>query len=425
MFGFGSQLLKQTSAMRILVVAPRLPRPDVSSGDRRFFGLLELLAKDHELFFWSPTRIGSEGRTSVEYETMLAKAGVRLLPPWHGDIRLALVARVYDLVYCEFWRCAEAAAKFLRRFQPWAYFVTDSVDVHFLRAEAGLSLGVGDACAINADKERELAVYRASDVVVVVTEEDRQALDSVGGVRRQVVVPNLVTTRQRLSAARDAQLLFIGGFWHLPNVDGILWFIREIFPLIRAAVPAAKLTIVGSNAPPEVKDLGEQPGVQFVGHVRETDSYLDRAAVSVAPLRFGAGMKGKVTEAMAAAMPVATTTVGAQGLGARSGEQLMIGDTPEEFAANVVALLRDPGLAARIGADAQVHIQRLCGIETVAGSLKTLISPEFIQRAPRFAAGWLLPSRVWCLLVSQPAALVRGLVCKLRAFVRHRMAKAA
>jgi glycosyltransferase involved in cell wall biosynthesis len=412
-------MMSSEESLRVLVIAPRIPRPDVASGDRRLFGLLELLAKDHEVYFWSASRIGGEQRTAADYQQMLKAIKVRVLPRWGGDIHLVLAWRAYDAVVCEFWHCAEAAAKLVRRFQPWAYLVTDSVDVHFIREEAGLSFGVGSPQEVQDSKGRELAVYRASDAVIVVTEEDGQALRAAGGIRRAVVVPNLISLRSRRAIVCGQELLFVGGFWHLPNVDSILWFVKEIFPYIREEMPAAKLTIVGSNAPPEIKRLGGQPGIEFVGYVNDTGPCLDRAAVSIAPLRFGGGMKGKVTEAMSAGLPIVTTTFGAQGLPIVHGKHLLIADTPQHFAASVVSLLKDQRMALQMGADAQQLIQGICGPEAVSRRLDTLFCEEYVRKAPPSAHRRLFLLRPWCFLVGSARALLLATWRFFRSVSKH------
>jgi glycosyltransferase involved in cell wall biosynthesis len=131
-------------------------------------------------------------------------------------------------------------------------------------------------------------------------------------------------------------------------------------------------------------------GVDFVGYVKDTGPYLDRAAVSVAPLRFGAGMKGKVTEAMSAGLAVVTTSIGAQGFAAEPGRHLLVGDTPKDFASQIVDLLRHPGRAEEIGASAQRFIAELCGFEVVADRVKNLLPPALSQSVPRYAGLRLL-----------------------------------
>lgn len=395
-------------SLRILVVSNDLPRPDLASGDRRFHHLLQMLAERHEVYFWSPQRSGSEQRSAQEYEKELQVLGVAVLPLWRGNVLWPLMLNIYDAAIVEFWHCAEWTMAHLRRVQPWTYQIIDSVDVHFLREQAGLRQGVGDPVTIAENKLREIAVYRKADTVIVVTDDDRRALEALGAIRRQVVIPVVTRTRRRPPLVRGTDLLFVGSFLHPPNADGITWFVKEVLPLVSHEVPSVRLIIVGSGPSEDVRALGGDANVEFVGYVRDTGTYLDRAAVSVAPLRFGAGMKGKVTEAMAAGLPVVTTSAGAQGLAAEHGRHLLVGDTPTDFAAHVVDLLRHPERAEEIGASAQRFIQELCGFDVVVGKVQGLLAPELLRPVPRYARLRLLTLGLSCALRRDVATARQG-----------------
>jgi len=371
--------------LRILVVSKDLPRPDLAAGDLRLRYLLQMLAEHHEVHFWSSLRVGAGQHGRRKYEKDLENLGVTVLPWSRGNFLWSLTLKPYDIAIFEFWHCAEWAMKDVRSIQPWVYCVVDSVDIHYQREEAGLTQGIGDQQTVAANKARELTVYREANCVVVVSDDDRRALEAVGGIRAQAVIPTITRSHCRSQAARQAELLFVGGFWHAPNADGILWFVNEIMPLVLENVPQARLLIIGSNAPANVKALGAYKGVEFIGYVQDIWPYLDRAAISVAPLRFGAGMKGKVTEAMSAGLPVVTTSVGAQGLGAEPGRHLLLADTPNEFAGHVTKLLQHPEIAAELGANAQLFIEELCGFEAVAMRVKNLVEQGSPRAARSFA----------------------------------------
>lgn len=381
MSNIGADIPRARSGLRILIVNDSLPRPDVAAGDRRLAAILQILGERHEIHLWCEKRAGSEGRSTERYESDLEAIGIYLHPV---DLELVDAAStvVYDVVIFEFWHRAESSISAFKKIQPWAYTIVDSVDVHFIREEAGLPLGIDRALEVESRKVREIATYRLVDCVVVVTPEDRQALDAVGEVRRLVEIPLIVVTRPRPVLSRSSSLLFVGGFLHLPNVDGIQWFVREVFPLVRRVVLDVHLVIVGSNPTPEIRALGETAGVQFIGYVPDTAPYLDLASVSVAPLRFGGGMKGKVTDAMAAGVPVVTTPVGIQGLGVCPGHDVLVGDSAQRFADHVVALLENPPDAEEIGLNGQRFVEARFGVTAVASLLEGLLNGTEVRRAP-------------------------------------------
>ena len=261
-----------------------------------------------------------------------------------------------------------------RRLQPKAKLVVDSVDLHFLREEAGLALGLSTASEVQANKQQEIKAYQQVDLVIVVTKEERAELVSQAVATDSVVVPIIVPIRAREQKERGPGLLFVGGFNHGPNANGLLWFVHECWSFVRLRVPGVKLTVVGSNPPQEIIDLGKEDGIMVAGFVPETAPYLDSAAVSIAPLLYGAGMKGKVTEAMAVGLPVVTTTFGAQGLDAILGQHLLVADEPSEFAEHIAGLLTDPARAARIGLAGQAHIQQICSAEIVEKQLNSMVT---------------------------------------------------
>ena len=375
---------------QILVLSQDLPKPDIASGERRLFLTLQLLAKEHDVFFWSPGRSGTENCSAEQYAEDLRAINVTVLPHHAGQFSKISASQIFDVVLCEFWHCAEWAFRQMRCWQPWAHVVVDSVDVHFLREEAGLRQGIGDSATVNANKLREIAVYRQADAVIVVTEEDKISLTNLGGISHLTILPNIILPRPRAEMERPKELLFVGGFGHAPNADGIGWFVSEILPLVKAAIHSVSLTIVGSNAPQTVRAMADLPGVNFVGYVPNTAPYLDCAAVSVAPLRFGAGMKGKVTEAMSAGIPVVTTTIGAQGLNVESGKQLFVADDPKIFAAHITHLLQHPAESHAMGLCGQKHIETICGDKAAIRCLEELLAP--VKKVAPFTA----PLRLLC-----------------------------
>lgn len=138
-----------------------------------------------------------------------------------------------------------------------------------------------------------------------------------------------------------ADLMFIGGFQHKPNIDGILWYIKEIFPILNKKRPDIKTYILGSSTPEEILDI-KQENIVICGYVsdEQLDEFYTKCRLSIVPLRYGAGVKGKVVEAMYNQMPVITTSMGAEGI--KSAEQCMfIKDDPVEFAEEIIRIYDD------------------------------------------------------------------------------------
>jgi glycosyltransferase involved in cell wall biosynthesis len=193
-------------------------------------------------------------------------------------------------------------------------------------------------------KKRELDVYRKADFVFAISDDDRQSLLRedpslhVGVVPLIYELPPTVVPRKQ-----RCDIFFVGGFSHTPNVDAVLYLHSEIAPLIQQRLPGTKIHIIGNAPPAEIVALGARDFI-VDGYVPNMTPFLQSMAISVAPLRFGSGMKGKIVEAMAYGVPVVTTSIGAEGLFLRDGVDAMVADTADEFAQKVVSVYQDAQL---------------------------------------------------------------------------------
>ena len=209
----------------------------------------------------------------------------------------------------------------------------------------------------------ERRACRTADRLVLVSAADAQAVGRLDRSLEPLVVPNGVDmayysaplgplARERQAAAPGAtrhDMVFTGKMDFRPHVDAVLWFSREVLPRILLRVPSAHLWIVGKDPHPRLAALAEQPAITVTGWVEDVRPYIAQAAVYVVPLRIGGGTRLKVPEAMAMGKAIVSTTLGCEGFDLLSGEQLVMADTPEEFAAAVIALLHEPERRAQLG----------------------------------------------------------------------------
>jgi sugar transferase (PEP-CTERM/EpsH1 system associated) len=219
--------------------------------------------------------------------------------------------------------------------------------------------------------------------VIAVSPMDAELMRREYHVRSVDYVPTGVdleyfrATRPRPAGSRE--LIFIGSMDWMPNDDGIRWFASEVFERIQQRIPDARLTVVGRSPSAALRGLAARnPAIEVTGTVADVRPYLERAAISVVPLRVGGGTRLKIYEAMAMGIPVVSTTIGAEGLPLRHGEQLLIADDPGEQAAAVCALLSDGQRAAALAANALRHVQEHCSWEAVA--------ERFLSQCPQRSA---------------------------------------
>ena len=351
----------------VLVVAPFVPAFDRAAGWLRLFLMLRMLAGRYRVEFLG--RVDAGDPESARYVRALEEIGIDVQAA--PQVKVAdLVGRVGLCVLFEFFTTAEGALARVRMRRPDLPVVVDSVDLHFVREMRAARYANRPWLArlkAARTKRRELRAYARADLILAATENDKTEILRELPSARISVIPTIHEVRDavpRFDERRRNSVLFVGGFVHAPNVDAVLFFWREVLPLVRRVLPDVKVTIVGDRAPREILELGGD-GVVVTGWVPEVVPYLDSHCVGIAPLRFGAGMKGKVGEALAAGLPVVTTSVGAEGMDLEDGKTAMIADSPDGFAAAVVRICTDPVLHRRLSEEGRAHARRRWDVASV------------------------------------------------------------
>jgi glycosyltransferase involved in cell wall biosynthesis len=262
-------------------------------------------------------------------------------------------------------------------------------------------------------KQYEGRLCREFDGVLAVSEEDKVALQEAiqgkaeGGRRKDetkrmsssfhpssfilhpsiTVIPIAVDTDEVAPVTRQPEadhILHIGTMYWPPNVDGILWFIHQVYPHIRTKRPKAIFDVVGARPPQEILDLsGNGTGVNVTGYVTDPTPYRQQAGVMVVPLRAGGGMRVKILEALAQGLPIVSTTLGCEGIAVTHGRDILIADTPHDFAKAVLRLLDNPQFAAELGrngrqlAEQQYDYRQVCRpLEAVYGASQSIASVQ-------------------------------------------------
>ncbi len=236
----------------------------------------------------------------------------------------------------------------------------------------------------------ERLYLRKADHVLTVSENDRQVFSGfLDPVKISVIPTGVDTSYFRPAAGEQANtLVFTGSMDWLPNEDGIFWFAEQVLPRIRRAVPDVTLEVVGRSPSPRLQRLAiRNPALRIAGRVEDVRPYLAEAAVCVVPLRIGGGTRIKIFEAMAMGKAVVSTTVGAEGLPVKPGRDLVLADSPEQFASGVVRLLQQPELRRGIGATARELVHTQYSWEAAAARLQGLLCDQIRLQAAARAAG--------------------------------------
>jgi GT2 family glycosyltransferase/glycosyltransferase involved in cell wall biosynthesis len=243
----------------------------------------------------------------------------------------------------------------------------------------------------------ELDVCRRADLVLAVSHDERDLLRSylssppISSAAPTGVDVHHFQPRDQLSV-KPFSVLFVGYFRHPPNVDAVLWLAQTIFPRLKERHPSATLTIVGAHPPPEVARLAADTSVKVLGYVDEVRDCYRTHAVLAAPIRTGAGTRVKILEAMAAGVPVVTTTIGAEGIVCRDGVDILIADDVDAFTRGLEAILLSPSYAQSLAEAARQLVLTRYDWDAIVENLEQLYFDYLTQK--RSASSHLLPGSV-------------------------------
>ena len=371
--------------MRILWLKSDLLLPLDKGGKLRTWHLMRQLAKHHAITFLSyadpeqpaediegmrevasevitvPRRDAAKGTLAFYLDAARHLADSRPYAvakyesaPYRQALLEAMGRTAFDLIVCDF---LPPLVNMPTRLPCPAVLFTHNVEAEIWRRHAETSSSVLKRQLYGMQHRRMLRfeeqAIRRFDGVLAVSEADRETFARLypGAATRPIhVVPTGVDTAffapsstepDISSPAASRSLIFTGSMDWLPNEDAMLFFCRDILPLIRAEEPDVTLSIVGRAPTPAVRRLAAEQGVHVTGRVDDVRPYMRDAAVYVVPLRIGGGTRLKIFEAMAMRKAVVSTVVGAEGLPVTGGEHLLLADEPRGFARGVVRLLRD------------------------------------------------------------------------------------
>lgn len=330
---------------RILFIDATTPEPDQDSGSVRLTNLLHICRDlGYGVTFFADNRAYT-GR----YTQALQKAGIEVLyHPWLDSLHDFFSARgaEYDYVFISRHYIATNYVSLLKRYCPNAHFIFDTVDLHYLREQRLAELEKSKALMATAQQTRrsELSVIKAADATLVVSSVEKGVLaeDAPGELVHILSNIHHVPGRDKGFAERK-DIYFVGGYQHPPNIDAAVWFVNDVWPLIHEQIPEMRFHLIGSKAPEQVRSL-EGDGVVFHGFVESLQPFLSDCRIAVAPLRYGAGVKGKVNMSMAHGQPMVVTSVAGEGMFAEHEREFLLAEDTESFAREVVRLYQDETL---------------------------------------------------------------------------------
>jgi GT2 family glycosyltransferase/glycosyltransferase involved in cell wall biosynthesis len=352
--------LQQPAVPRVLIVDSYTPTPDRDSGSVDAFQLMRILRD----IGCAVTFIGDdELQLQERYTADLQRLGVQCLyQPFLESTEQFLEesAGHFEVVFLTRFSIAERLLAVVRRSQPRARIIFIAVDLHHVRLMREAKLRDSEKLEREAQSAqiRELAVIGAADLAVVKSNTEIVLLRSELPQAGTFMLPLIIETPGALRTGFHdrANFLFVGGFRHPPNVDAVLHFVRKEWPLVRARLPEARLLIVGSEAPREITELNIE-GVDVIGYVRDLARYLSSCRVMVAPLRFGAGVKGKIGHAIGYGLPCVATPLAVEGMGLREGSEVVVAELGQPYADACADFYQDERRWGKISAAGQAFFE--------------------------------------------------------------------
>ncbi len=328
----GGRIVRSARSNAILFLDEHVPFDDRDAGSRRL-ALLLRLAHAHG---WSVVFGSLDKRAYAPYCDRLQQAGIEVILGFGEGSLAGLRARgsLFDCVWVSRARVASLYLAAVRSSQPQARVVYDTVDLHFVRLSRQATVQ-GRWTGHDDIEQLELNAARQSDLTVVTSSHEAETLHA-RGITDVAVVGLAETLTDSVPDQESRQgILFLGNYAHAPNVDAAVWLAEEIMPRVRERVPGIMLTLAGADPTPAILKLSSEL-VRVPGFIDDLEPVFARHRVFAAPLRFGAGLKGKIVQAMAAGVPIVTTSIGAEGIA--GPDELVIADDVPSFAEALVRL---------------------------------------------------------------------------------------
>ena len=320
----------------ILLIDYLTPKPDLDSGSIDTYNyLLSFRKMGFDVVFYS----ARDSEVIDKYVTDLQSQGIQCLyPPYVDDLAAYLKTYGKHFQYVMIFRApiADIYTDFIKQHCPQAKLIFNTVDLHFLRERRAAALAdentVVDQEAVNKIEALEVGLMTKADLSILVSEYERGLIAELypNLETRVMPLPREIPGRKNGFTAR-ADIAFVGGYLHKPNVDAIDYFVKDVWPLIENKLPGVTFKVVGSNMPDSFQQYASE-SIELVGFVDDLGDVFDNVRLSVAPLRFGAGIKGKVVSSLSYGLPCVASSIAAEGMNLTEGVNILQSDDPQKFA---------------------------------------------------------------------------------------------
>ena len=361
---------------RVLILDHCTPTPDQDAGSVTALNIMLLL---REMEF-QVTFIPEDNFLYMpEHTVTLQKNGIEVLySPYVTSVgqHLEEFGNRYQIVLFVRPTVVERCLELVNSFCPKAKLLFETCDLHHLRMlrEAELEDSIEKQELAMKMKQLELQMIKSVDLTILRSTAELELLKDELPINKLCVFPLILTPYNNSPSLKERKdIIFVGGFQHTPNVDAVKYFVSSIMPILRKLIPDICFHVVGSNITEEIRIL-ESTDVKIIGYVKNLIPYLSNIRVSVAPLRYGAGIKGKIGTAMCAGIPVVATSIAIEGMNLINGEHVLVADEPYKFATAIANVYQDPTLWDKLSSNAFEFAKNSWGPEQSFRTLSNIIN---------------------------------------------------
>ena len=362
------------ASMRVLILDACTPTPNNDAGSVTTFNLMVLL---REMGF-QVTFIAADNLLYLsEYTQSLQRIGVEVIyTPFTNSVESHLIdmADRYDLALIFRPDIARKNIPLIRKYCPKAKILFHTIDLHFLRMLRESELNQSEELKNEAlsMKKIELNAIEAADASIVHSQAEFDILNEETKANLYVFPLILSIPGTKVAFGDRKNILFVGGFQHLPNIDAVKFFADEVMPRLREKLPDVKFIVVGSKPTKEIYELSCSD-IEILGFVEELPPLFDQTKIAVAPLRYGAGIKGKIGTAMALGLPTVATTIAVEGMGLTKNINILVADEPQAIANEIHKIYTSEEIWNRISQNGIIYADKAWGCDASFELLKKIL----------------------------------------------------
>lgn len=367
--------IDSTVKSAILIIDVWVPMPDRDSGSLRMVNLLRLLIKSGWHVVFCPHNKRHEGRYTEQLQNLGIEVWYQPYLTSFNDFLSTHGSRFKTIMFSRH-QVAGDLIKAVRHHCPTSQVIFDTVDLHYLREQREATLKNSHPLQRIAEqtKHKELSMMRASDLTLVVSKAEQALLAKEVPECRVEILSNIHEVEGRDQGFEQrSDMMFVGGFQHPPNIDAVQWLVNDIWPIVQQQLPDIRLHIIGSQMPDEITSLASEQVIMH-GYVEDLNHFHNHCRISLAPLRYGAGVKGKINSAMSYGLPVVATALAVEGMSLHHEQQVLVGETASELASAIVRLYCDADLWLQLSDAGLENIKEHFSMQAAATQLQSFLA---------------------------------------------------